>query len=275
MRIRKLLLVHPSRSIRALIMKYVYAEMSDIEIAEAEGGRQSLDLMATAQFDIIACSDQLRDMAITELKTQMQATPTNVHTPMIIISESESNHVRNELVALGFDRIVQIRVRPADLIYKINALCNPRKWRRDTRYHIPNMAVTITMQQRKFEGFPVNISLGGLLVEMSIDQPDLLMKEAVDITLRIPMANGQDGIEGLKAKLLRLESVRWNPDLTPAVMRVTFIFQNMPDAQRMKLEKLLQAAHADKLTDSAMPMAADTGPRPPGRHCFGPFPKSS
>jgi hypothetical protein len=32
MRIRKLLLVHPGRSIRALIKKYIFAELSDIEL---------------------------------------------------------------------------------------------------------------------------------------------------------------------------------------------------------------------------------------------------
>ena len=250
MRIRKLLLVHPSRSIRALIKKYVFAELSDIDIFEAESGRQALEQMVPDGFDIIICTDLLKDMAVTELKTNQQATAANGHTPLIIISESESNHVRNELVAQGFDRVVQIRVRPADLIHEINALCNPRDWRRDTRYHIPSMDVTIGMYQQQIQVFPINISMGGLLVEMHTDQPDLLLKAGVDITLKIPVADGLDGVEGLKAKLLRLESVKWTPDLTPAVLRVTFIFQELTTAQRCKLEELLQSAQADKLSDS-------------------------
>jgi len=250
MRIRKLLLVHPSRSIRALIKKYVYAELSDIEIIESESGRQALEQMLPDGFDIILCSDQLKDMSVTELKTNQRATAANGHTPLIIISESESNHVRDELVAQGFDRVVQIRVRPADLIHKINALCNPRDWRRDTRYHIPGMNVTIGMHQQKVQVFLINISMGGLLVEMHTDQPDLLLKAGVDITLKIPVANGLDGVEGLKAKLLRLESVRWDSDLTPSVLRATFIFQELTNTQRGKLEVLLQTAQTDKLLDS-------------------------
>lgn len=252
MRVRKLLLIHPSRSIRALIMKYVYAELSDIEIVAADDGRQGLELMQNDQFDIIACSDQLKDMSITELKTNKTAIPANGHTPLVIVSESESNHVRNELVALGFDRVVQIRLRPADLIHKINLLCNPRTWRRDTRYHIPNMTVTIGMGQQKLQGFPVNISMGGLLVEIKTDKADLLLKEAVDVTLEFPVADGLDSIEGLKAKISRLESVRWHPDLTPAVLRVIFIFENMSDTQHNKLGNLLQAAQTEKLPVDAV-----------------------
>jgi CheY-like chemotaxis protein len=251
MRIRKLLLIHPSRSIRALIKKYVYAELSDIEIIEAESGWPALEQMVSDGFDIIVCTDRLKDMGLTELKTNQQTTPANGHTPLIIISESESNHHRNELVAQGFDRVVQIRVRPADLIHKINDVCNPRNWRLDTRYHIPNMDVTIGAHQRKVQAFLINISMGGLLVEMRTDQPDLLLRDGVDITLKIHLADGLNGIEGLKAKLLRLESIKWNPDLTPAVLRATFIFAALEDAQRNKLEALFQLAQADK------PLAAE------------------
>jgi len=246
MRIRKLLLIHPSRSTRALIKKYVYSELSDIEILEAEDGRQALEDMATSGFDIIVCSDQLKDMGVTELKTNQQAIPTNGHTPLVIISESESNHVRNELVSQGFDRVVQIRIRPADLIHKINTLCDPRHWRRDTRYHIPGMAVVICKHNQKTEAFLINISMGGILVEMSTDQPELLMRDGVEITLKISASDGLDGIEGLKAKLSRLESVQWKPDLTPAVLRATFVFSELQAAHRKKLAALLQTAQADK-----------------------------
>ncbi len=247
MRIRKLLLIHPNRSIRALIKKYVYSELSDIEIMEAQSGRQALEQMTPNGFDIVISTDQLKDMEIRELKAGQQATPANGHTPLIIISESESNQVRNELVEQGFDRVVQIRVRPADLIQKINTLCNPRNWRQNARYHIPGIGVTITAAQLRVEAFLINISMGGILVEMSTEQPDLLMKSGVNITLQVPMADGRTGIESLKAKVLRLESIKWKPDLTPAVMRATFIFEKLQDGPRNRLVELLQMAQADKL----------------------------
>jgi CheY-like chemotaxis protein len=246
MRIRKLLLVHPSRSIRGLIKKYVYAELSDIEIFEAEGGCQALEQMESQQFDILACTDQLKDMALSALKTRQQGTQSNGNTPFVVISESESAQARNALVEQGFDMVVQIRVRPADLIRKINTLCDPRHWRRDTRYHIPTMRVIIDIGQYSVEAFLINISMGGILVELSTDQSYLLMQNGVDITLQLPMDGAPVTIDGLRGKLLRLELIKWSADLAPIHMRATFMFEALCDEPRNKLHQLIQMAKEDK-----------------------------
>jgi CheY-like chemotaxis protein len=144
MRIRKLLLVHPGRSIRALIKKYIFAELSDIEIGEADGGQHALEQLGAKGYDVIISSEQLKDMGLEQFKNHQEATAPNGHTPLIILSESESDDDRDGLVQQGFDHVVQIRVSPADLIKKINTVCDPRNWRKDTRYHIPNAFVVIT-----------------------------------------------------------------------------------------------------------------------------------
>ena len=247
MRIRKLLWIHPGRSIRGLITKYVYAELSDIEIIEVENGRQALEKTAAQKFDIVACTDCLKDMELMDLKAQLMDTPTNRTTPFVVVSESESAHARNDLAARGFDHVVQIRVRPADLILKINKLCDPRNWRRDARYHIPSMRVTIDMHQHAIEAFLINISLGGILVELTTDLPHLLMQNGVEITLRLPVAGRLFAIDGLKGKLLRLELIKWTPDLVPYAMRATFMFEAISTASRNKLVELFQMARADGL----------------------------
>jgi DNA-binding response OmpR family regulator len=249
MRIRKLLLIHPSRSTRALIKKYVYSELSDIEFHEADCGRQALESMDPENFDVIISTDQLKDMDVTDLKAGQKSTRANQHTPLIIISESESRQARNELVEQGFDRVVQIRIRPAELIHKINALCNPRDWRRDTRYHIPGMQVTVAVRQAQIPAFLINISMGGLLVELNSEHPELLMTSDVHLTLQIPGPRppGPAQITGLRGKLLRLEVIQWQPDLAPAVMRTTYIFQDLKGGPRDRLAELLQMARDDKL----------------------------
>ena len=117
MRIRKLLLVHPSRSIRALIEKYIYAELSDIEVGGADGGRHALDRLGEESYDVVISSEQLKDMDLETFKRRQEAAAPNGRTPLIIISESESADVRENLVRRGFDRVVQIRVSPADTIF--------------------------------------------------------------------------------------------------------------------------------------------------------------
>jgi DNA-binding response OmpR family regulator len=248
MRIRKLLLIHPKRSIRGLIRKYLFSELSDIEIFEAENGCKALEQMVSRSFDVVVSTDGLKDLSAIELKTRQLCIAANARTPFIIISEDESDQSLDELIQQGFDHVVQIRIRPSDLIYKINKLCNPREWRRDTRYHIPGMAVTLDLRHIKVEAFPINISRGGILVEMAIERPEHLMMSPVHISLRLPPAKGIADIEGLIAKVLRLESIRWKSDLSPAAMRATFVFCELAHAQCRELEVFLQMGRVDTIS---------------------------
>ena len=251
MRIRKLLLIHPKRSIRGLIRKYVYSELSDIEICEAESGCKALEQMVSHSFDVVVATDGLKDLSAIELKTRQLCIATNACTPFIIMSEDESDLMPDELLQQGFDHVVQIRVRPSDLIHKINRLCNPRDWRRDTRYHIPGLAVTLDLQHIRVEAFPINISKGGILVEMAIERPEHLMTSPVHISLRLPPAKGVADIKDLKAKVLRLESIRWKSDLSPAAMRATFIFCDLAHTQSHELETFLQMGRVDTVSAEA------------------------
>lgn len=248
MRIRKLLLVHPSRSARGLIKKYVFSELNDTEIAEAQSGQEGIEMLKQRAFDVVIASDNLKDIRVTEFRAQLESTRPNSHSPLIIISESEDNHVRNELVEQGFDRVVQIRIRPADLIRKINAVCDPRQWRKDARYHIPGVNVTVNTENDVIEASLINISMGGLLVEMSTHRIKDLMDGHLQITLQVPIADEIATISALSCKLLRLEVVDWNSDQTPATIRATFIFSDLEGGPRNKLTELIQMAGQDKLS---------------------------
>lgn len=247
MRIRKILLVHPTRSSRGLIKKYIFSELNDTEIIDAHSGQDGLEQLCNDNFDVVVASDQLKDISVTEFRTGLAKTLPNGHSPLIIISESESNHVRNELVEQGFDRVVQIRVRPADLIRKINAVCDPRAWRQDARYHIPSVDVTIRTPYAAIEASLINISMGGLYVELVTNRPDHLMHGGLDISMHIPLPERPVRLSGLKSKLLRLEVVEWNADLTPATIRSTFVFTGLERQTRNKLTELIQMAGQDKL----------------------------
>jgi hypothetical protein len=170
--------------------------------------------------------------------------------PLIIITESESAHVRNELVEQGFDRVVQIRVRPSDLIHKINAVCDPRAWRKDTRYHLSNVMAIIEAENRNAEATLINISKGGILVELTCEQPSLLMGDQIRIGLSVEINGGHSSIDGLTARLSRIEVLGWESAGRPNRMRATFVFTDLPDGPKGKLDELLQMAREEKLETS-------------------------
>lgn len=246
MRIRKLLLVHPGRSTRALIKKYIFAELSDTDITETSGGEQALDQIGHQDFDVIISTEQLKDMELAAFKEQLAAARPNGLSSLIVISDSEADRHRDELIHAGFEHVVQIRICPSDLIKKINEVCDPRKWRKDARYHISNASVVIESPSRKMEAALINFSKGGVLVELTTADPSTLMNGGLSLALQIPIDQGVAVIDGLTTKLLRVETVAWTQGHLPKTMRATFIFVDLSSAAAGKLNELVQMAKDEK-----------------------------
>jgi CheY-like chemotaxis protein len=244
---RKLLMVHPVRSTRSLIKKYILSELGDIEFGEAQSGSEAVSVLDGGRFDVIIAADRLKDMSIVEFRQELIVAMPDNAPPVIVISESESPQVRDQLVAQGFDRIVQIRLRPSDLIHTINAACDPRSWRKDTRYHLASATATIEAQDRCAEATLINISRGGILVELVCEQPSLLLAERVCIGLSVAIGDGRSSIQGLTARLSRIEVLGWGPAGKPNRMRATFIFADLSDRPKDGLDTLLKMAREEKL----------------------------
>ncbi len=247
MRIRKLLLIHSGRSTRALIKKYIYSELSDTEINEADSGESALSQIASGQFDVIITAEYLDDMGLDVFASELETIKPDGREFLIVISDSEDSQAREDLVQQGFEHVVQTRLRPSDLIKQVNAVCDPRKWRKDARYHIPNAAVTISTPIQKMDATLINISMGGLYVELTTTEPSALMNGGLTLTLQIPLPGTTARIGGLKTKLLRVEAVAWTKGHLLNTMRATFVFVDLEPGTANKLEELIQMAKEEKL----------------------------
>ena len=248
MRIRKLLLIHSGRSTRALIKKYIYSELSDTEIAEADSGQSALAQITSGRFDVLISAEYLDDMGLDVFASKLAFMKPNGRVPLIVISDSESDQAREDLVQQGFSYVVQTRIRPADLIKQIDIVCDPRKWRKDARFHIPNATAVIDTPLQKMEAALINISMGGVFLELCTQDPTALMNGGLSLTLQIPLPGSTAQIDGLKTKLLRVETVDWTKGHLPRTMRATFIFVNLSPNAQGKLEELVQMAKEEKLS---------------------------
>lgn len=249
MRIRQILLVHPNRSIRALIKKYVFAELSDVEFFETENGCNALTELNMNPFDVVIVTTGLIDIPAIELKAKLTQTAHNEMTPFIVLSEDDNGTDRQRLMQLGFQHVVLLRVRPADLIVKINEACDPRKWRKDKRYYIPKAEVLIDTRGQAMDATLINISRGGLLMELISFTPELLMESDLRVTLRVAERTDVHEPRDLPCRLLRVNVTEWQPNSCPAAMRVTFAFTELDSEQNAAIERLLQLAVEDKLQE--------------------------
>jgi|GEM_PF-1640375 len=251
MRIRQILLVHPNRSIRALIKKYVFAELSDVAIVETETAENAMAELNIQPFDVVIASAGLTDMPALDLKCKLAATNHNSTTPMIILSEHENGDDQAQLISSGFEHVVRIRVQPAELIHKIDEVCNPRMWRKDKRFYIPGAGVDIHVQGTVIEGSLINISRGGVLVELITYDPETLMKSDIHLTLHFQGVSSSHEIDELACKLLRVNVTEWHPGNHPAVIRATFVFLDLPEDKIDQIERVLQIATEDNPEDES------------------------
>jgi len=250
MRIRQILLIHPVRSIRALIKKYVFAELSDVAFVETDTCESALAELRMNPFDVVVISAGLNGMPLKELRSAIRQTEHNAAVPCIILSENEEGQERQMLNGQGFDHVVELRVRPADLIQILNQVCNPRNWREDHRYYIPSAEVLIEGRTATAEAHMINISNGGILVELITNTPELLIQDNIYLTIWMPGPDGVTRLENLPGMLSRLHVLEWHPDNRPAAMRATILFGELSQEKQNDLEQVLRLVVENRLGDA-------------------------
>lgn len=246
MRIRNFLLVHPSRSILSMIKKYVLAEFGDVEIVECEFGQDALHLLSNNSFDLVIGNSDLADMHIVDLRLEAREIPSKNKGVEFIALCGAGDDI-DRLVAAEFKHIVHLPFKPEEFVGIINQISNPRKLRRNERFHIPDSKVVISVWGMEAEGKMINISQGGVLVEISGDRSELLLQNNPKLTLKIKVPDGYYDIRSLPAKLARLNVSEWNKDCKPIVMRVAYLFQDLNQNTKVELEQIIQLAKEDGL----------------------------
>jgi CheY-like chemotaxis protein len=246
MRLRHFLIAHSSRSIRMMVKRHILADLGDVELVEAINGKEALQRLSTQSFDLVLCDYDLGDMRIAEVRRQIIAhAPNNKAVDMVAFAASaeEAAHLAEE----KFTHIVELPFHPSEFVSTINRICNPRQWRKSNRFHIPNAKAVISVWGMDAEANLINISQGGVLVEVSGDRSDLLLQNNPVLTLNINVASCKSTIKQLPVKLARLNVVAWNDDYKPILMRLAYTFLSLNHEVQSELEQLLQLAEEDGL----------------------------
>ena len=96
----RLLLVDDDRSIRKYYRKLLLDTQLNVDITEADNGREALILFNSKKFDCVLLDYQLRDMTAQHVLSSMQDGPI-LQTPVIIISSHENYELPIELMESG------------------------------------------------------------------------------------------------------------------------------------------------------------------------------
>lgn len=246
MRMRNFLTIHSSRSIRAIIKKCILAEFGDVQIMDSDLGQDALNLLSNNSFDLVIGNSDLADMHVADFRMKLKAHGSiNRNVECIVLCGEHEETER--LVEAGFEHIVSMPFNPDAFIHKINQICNPRKRRQTERFHIPNSKAVLNVWGMDAEAKLINISRGGVMLEISGDRSELLLQNNPRLTLKIKHQHGYFTIQDMPVKLSRLNAVGWNENHKPTAMRVAFVFVDLDQASAAELEQVLKMAKENGL----------------------------
>lgn len=227
-----------------MIKKYILADLDDVKITETHCGNEAIQWLLSKSFDLVICNCDLEDMPITTFKRKMIEFPSkNRDVEVLVLVEPGDNAA--SLARATFENIIKIPFEAAVFIGAINQLCDPRKWRRTARFHIPDSKAVISVWGMEAETVMINISRGGVLVEVSGDRSDLLLQNDPKLTLKVNMPGRSYNIEALPVRLLRINVLEWNSNFKPILMRLAYAFLNLKSEVQTDLDQILQIAESD------------------------------
>jgi len=227
-----------------MIKKYILADLDDVRITESSSGNEAMHWLLSKSFDLVICNCDLEDMPITAFKRKMIEFPSKNKNVGVMVLVEEDGGV-SSLAAATFDHMVKIPFKADEFIGTINQICDPRKWRRAARFHIPDSKVVIKVWEMAAEANMINISRGGVLVEVSGDRSDLLLQNDPKLTIKVSMPACNFTIKKLPVKLLRLNVLEWHSNFKPVLMRLAYAFLDLSEDARSELDQILLLAAED------------------------------
>ncbi|MBM4056079.1 MAG: response regulator [Planctomycetes bacterium] len=242
MRMRKILIVHETRILRTLLKTYLISELNDVVVIEALTAAEALENFKEQKFEAILCGMQFKKTDGVHIFKELRKEETNKDTPFIIITSTGSKENIAHLKENGIQHYLISPFTAIELREKINTVCDPRQWRTHDRISIPGAKAVISMNNDTIEADVINMSLEGILCDITCTKSYNDLLNSTHITVIFPPQFENTKIKILWCKLLRVNVFSWNevyfPKCTPEHMRVVWQIVKMSDEDNQKFQEI-------------------------------------
>ncbi len=251
MRLRQVLIVHSSRAVSSTVKRYVLSELSDIAFTETGAGQEALEHLQKKHFEVVIADNDLLDMNGLALHEKMQGIALNKETPFIILAPSDvlTSEYINRINQVGIAHYLAVPFTAEEVISEINDVCNPRSWRANDRFHIPNSKAYLHLERELVEIDLINISLGGILCELFYDYQVVELLGTNRVSIYIPSPEGYFEITDINCKLSRLNVINWKIDGMAEHVRMTFLFTDLSIETEGLMQQVVEMAKEKELYD--------------------------
>lgn len=171
----KILIIHESRVISKIIQDYLFTDHPDAQIdhIDVPAFPEKTILTLEKTYDLVFSGMEMKGYTGLDIKNILQGSSANSHTPLIIMTPTDTPGYRKRLMQNGVKYILPIpctSTRFRQLIYKI---FNPAPVTGHTLYAIPDSRVVIFNNDKKIPGKIIDISTDSITCKIE----DYLPKE--------------------------------------------------------------------------------------------------
>ncbi len=254
MKLRKILIIHGSRSVRRLLKTYIVSELTDVLIFEAETPEDGAQQLQDQKFEVVICGKISNELGKTFIHKTIEETGANKDTPIIILTSTCSVENIDELIKDGVKHYLVIPFSQFELRDKINEVCEPRSWREHDRVSIPDTKAIIHMDNGDVEVDVINLSESGILcdIESTEQYGDLL--NSAHITVKFSAKYGGAMVKILWCKLFRAIVLKWNedyfPKCSPGHMRVVWQIIKISDHDKKVIKGISEKVNQNNLKEA-------------------------
>jgi CheY-like chemotaxis protein len=226
---RELLIVHRSNVVRNILKGYVLSENSDISVEQAGSGEVAEDLLKARKFDMIMCSQYLKNWDALQVNEARLSSPLNAKTPFIVFTSSREERNIRELKKSGIEHLLLAPFEAHELQHLLTAVCNPRTLRVQPRFNVPNIIADFEVGGEMVTGSVINISKSSILLEAEFKENYPDFSNLMNLTIEFPPEYHNVVICDITSRILSFKALSWHPDDRPRVIQMVLIFKKLKE----------------------------------------------
>ncbi len=245
---RNILIVDHSATIRRILRTMIIGNINDAEVAEAENTTDAQAVLENDTIHLVLFSNESSSEQWLDFIDATKADAANERLNFVLFTSSPNEKVFSRANEAGVAGHLITPCTPATLTETINRTCNPTLLRESRRYNVPGATAVLQQGAVRREARVVNISLGGMLCEMTTPEA---MNWSAPVTASISFPNGGDhrreaaDIFAMVSSFFIQERAA---DHSPKLVRLALRFVNIPaEAETILQERLLRAEEEEKI----------------------------
>lgn len=249
---RTVLVIHKSVETRQLLRRFVYSELSDVEMHEADALSTALDCLDNQRYDAIVCEQKPAGAELAACREALLEKAPAL--PFLVLVSSTGEE---DLAALRACEDVDTLVTPfssLDFAHRINELCDPKIRREHERVFVPGTRATFSVVGDDQEASVINMSRGGILTSMPFFADFASLFGCTTISMTFPAEATEEGSEktlSVWAEFVRMIVIGGADGQAPKHLRTSWRFLDIEEEDRAVFNSILRRAR-DELSSTRL-----------------------